>query len=196
MNPDLYTDEYRNFKFLKSPALYVEYFKTARAAANHIQPCNNFDKEFNWPYRLEFVEQLLDLRHDIVYVVGAGVSTKIGYESASIIEIYKPMILTENPIIYETSREVTIDDILFLEDILYPHFCLCEESAFDNCYDISTFNGQGRIIRIETLPIVPHSKTDFTEMFYDKNTAEKYGKALTKFLRGNIDALPVLSARF
>lgn len=196
MNLDLYTDEYRNFKFLKSSPDHVEYFKTARQAINHIQSWGTvYDPAFDWPNRVEFCEQLLDLRHDSAYIVVAGdITTR--YEGPSILEILHPVILTENPIIYETSREATFEDIPIMEDYLIPHFCLCEEHSFDDIKNISTFNGHGRIIRLETLPVVPHSKSDFTEIFFDKGTAEKYSKCLYDFLRHKMGAMSAITARF
>src|SRR6185436_12169263 len=102
MNPELYTDEFRNFKFLKSSPEEVAYFKLARTAANSIQPWDNlYDPNFSWKTRLEFIEQLLDLRNDTVYVVFAGlINIRDGYEDPDIITIEKPVVLGSNPIIH------------------------------------------------------------------------------------------------
>lgn len=197
MNLDLYTDEYRNFKFLKCAPEKVAYFKTARQAINRIQPWDDvFDPHFDWPDRLEFCEQLLDLRHDTVYIVYSGIMTKGGYEEATLLEIEKPIVLLGNPIIYDSSRIATLDDIIDMEDVMIPHFCLCEEHSFDDPERMSTFNGHGRIIRIEHLPIVPFAKTEFTELFHNKETAQKYQKAMTDFIRYKMGAMSTIAARF
>ncbi len=198
MNLDLYSDEFRDFKYLKSNPDHIAAFKVARAAANRIQPWDSdFDPEFVWPGRLEFVEQLMDLRYDSVYIVFAGMLSTNShlYESANLIEVKKPVIVTSNPLIYSDTKEITIEDIGWIEMNGNQKYCLCEEESFIYDNNTTTFNGTGRIFRMHTLPVVPFAKSDFTEMFYDKDTAEKYRKALTDFLRNKLNALSALSVR-
>jgi len=198
MNLDLYSDEFRNFKYLKSNPDLVAYFKIARAAANQIQPwANDFNPEFNWPCRLEFVEQLIDLRNDTAFIVFAGMlSTNSNeYESANLIELNNPIILTSNPLVFASAREVTLEDIPHIESVANKHYCLCSGNSLIDSENLR-FDITGRILKLNTLPIVPHSKTDFTEIFYDKTAAEGYRKALTDFLRNKLNAISALASRF
>ena len=113
MNPKFFTDEFRTFKFLKSSPEEVAYFNTARGAADLIQPWHlPNDPNFHWKTRIEFVEQLLDLKEDNLYIVFAGlINSRNEYETATLMILEKPIILTGNPIIFEDFKEVTIEDI-------------------------------------------------------------------------------------
>jgi hypothetical protein len=195
MNPDLYTDEYRSFRFLQSKPEHVAYFKEARSAIDHIQPWDAvYDPKFSWPCRIEFTEQLLDLRGETVYIVSAGLLTQHdSYEEAHVVELVRPVILTNNPILYKNAKEATTLHVGSIEHNGLP-YCLTEGDKFERfvkdgeVFDALTF-------RLNTLPIVPHAKSDFIEMFYDKDTAEKYRKALTDFLRNKMSAMSAFSAR-
>lgn len=191
MNLDLYTDEFRNFKFLKNSPEFREDRILARKSANLIRPRDNEDITFEWKTRLEFCEQLLDLRHEKVYVVFAG-----DLNNPCVIEMDMPIILTENPIIYNIAREATFDDIPLMEDGGCSHFCLCEEKSFADPRDLSTFGCAGKILRLGALPIVPCSEANFTELFYLRESAEMYKRALTDFIRYQMSAMSAITARF
>jgi len=185
MNPELYTDEYRNFKFLKSSPEEVEFYKNNRTMANLIQPWDSqFDPKFNWATRIEFIEQLLDLRYDSVYIVFAALlGNRNIYEDASIFSIENPVILDSNPISNPHAREVTIDDFPILA--FWGDYCLMSGRAI-------TFNGidtSGRIFDLYSLPIYQGTKSHYTEMFYDRYEAEKYKRALTDMLRNKSNAI-------
>lgn len=192
MNPDLYTDEYRDFKFLKSSSGDVSYFKTARSAADLIQPWDTpIDPNFHWKTRVEFIEQLLDLRYDSVYIVFAGLisSTNI-YEDAKLITIENPVVLNGNPIIQKQFCEITIEDIP-LTDFLQTGFCLIEAKYING----DEFDTNGRIFNVKNLPIIPFAKTEFTELFYDKVEAEEYKSALTDMLRKKFNTISCFASR-
>jgi hypothetical protein len=192
MNPDLYTDEYRNFKFLKSSPVDVSYFKTARGAADLIQPWDqDVNPNFHWKTRLEFIEQLLDLRHDSVYIVFAGLisSTNI-YEDAKLITLEKPIVLNGNPIVHNQFREVTYEDIPHM-NFLELTFTLIEEKYMRD----GMFDPNGRIFNVKSLPVIPFAKTEFTELFYDKGEAEEYKFALTDMLRKKLNTISTFASR-
>lgn len=186
MNPKLYTDEFRTFKFLKSSPEEVEYFHTARGAADLIQPWHlPNDSNFHWKTRLEFIEQLLDLREDTLYIVFAGLlSSRNEYETYSLMAIEKPIVLTGNPIIFEDYREVTIEDIPDIT-FLKPKYCIVESKYIKD----EEFDHNGRVFSLNSLPIIPFSKSIFTEMFYDRTEAEQYSKNLENMLRHKINAV-------
>jgi len=191
MNPELYTDEFRNFKYLKSSSAEVSYFKTARMSANLIQPWDQeLDPDFLWKTRVEFIEQLIDLRHDSVYIIFAGLTNiRDGYEDPSLITIEKPVVLGSNPIL-RGIRELTLEDILTTQ-FIEASYCLSEEKYIQG----PEFDLNGRIFNLGNLPIIPFSKPDYTEMFYDKDEAEKYRSALTIMLRNKINAISSFSVR-
>jgi hypothetical protein len=192
MNTDLYTDEYRNFRFLKSHPVDVSYFKTARSAADLIQPWDQeVNPNFHWKTRLEFIEQLLDLRYDIVYIVFAGLITSTNiYEDAKLITLEKPVILSGNPIVQGQSREVTNEDLPHM-NFLELTFTLVEERYIRN----GVFDPNGRVFNVKNLPIIPFAKTEFTEMFYDKSEAEEYKFSLTDMLRKKLNTISVFASR-
>jgi len=189
MNPELYTDEFRNFKFLKSSPEEVAYFKTARIAANSIQPWDKLlDPKFTWKTRIEFIEQLLDLRHDTVYIIFAGLaSIRTGYEDPDILTIEKPVVMGSNPL--QGIQEITLEN--FLVNKLEANYCMSEEKYITG----DTFDLNGRIFNLKNLPITPFADSEFTEMFYGKYEAEKYRCALTDMLRNKINAISSFSSR-
>ena len=189
MNPELYTDEFRNFKYLKSSSAEVSYFKTARISANSIQSWDKLlDPNFSWKTRVEFIEQLLDLRNDTVYIVFAGlINVRDGYEDPSLITIEKPVVLGSNPIL-RGIKEITLEDALVTNDF-QAKYCLSEEKYILG----PEFDLNGRIFNLGNLPIIPFSKPDYTEMFHGKYEAEKYRCALTDMLRNKVNAISSFS---
>lgn len=200
MNPDLYTEEYRNFKFLKSDPDKVRYFKKSKAGVDKIQAWDNdLDPNFSWKHRIEFVEQVFDLRHDSVYIVSASSNPRTNlWESAKITEIKKPIILSANPIIFSKAREATLDDVTAIENTENHWFCMCEEESFKKNLenDTTIFQGEGIVVRMSSLPVVPSwTRFDFIEMFYNRETAEQFRIVLTDMLRHKIDAMSAFSLK-
>lgn len=198
MNPKLYTDEFRNFKFLKSSPEQVAYFKKTRAAANLIQSWQSTnDPNFNWSSRIEFIEQLLDLREDTLYIVFAGLLTNNNeYEDSRILIIEKPVVLNHNPIIHKDVREASTDDIFEIENNPKGGYCLVEGKSFRLGLDNEIiFDPYSRIFNISSLPIIPQLDKSFTEMFYDEGESNKYKKYLTDMLRHQINTVSTFTNR-
>jgi len=193
MNSEFYTDEFRNFKYLKSSSELVKRFKTTRAIRNRVQGWSDLpDPTYEWPHAVEFAEQVLDLKDDNLYIVSAGaLSRKNEYEDANLLIVENPVILDSNPILYDNWHEATIEDVHWIEDDINAHPCMVERRAFED----GEFIADSRIIRLNSLPIVPKESPDFTAMFYDKDTAEKYRKTLTEMLRHQINAVSSFTSR-
>lgn len=62
MNPNLFTDEFRNFKYLKSSPEHVASYKDVQ---EHLQRV----PDHNWECQIQFVEQLLGLSNETVYLI-------------------------------------------------------------------------------------------------------------------------------
>ena len=185
MNLDLYTEEYKNFRFLKSPPEHVKFFRENIALGNKIRPLADLNNEnFVWKHKLTFMEQLLDLRNDAVYVVFPGIlNAKNDYEFASVVEIDQPVILSTNPTIYGNPKEFTIEDLTELESNKRGSIAYICTGNYANALDT-------RIFSVKSLPLVPLTVgNSFTALFYNKKTAESYGKAVTHYLRYMNDAV-------
>lgn len=202
MNSDLYTEEFRNFKYLKCSAAAVKYYKDVAKNINSIQPYSEvYDPTFVWKTRLEFVEQLLDLRNDIVYIVEAGglclhtTTRHYSYEDARIREIIKPVVFEGHPLTPEEGRIATLDDVPTIENHeLNAHFYICPEEYFIGYADIiDVEKSMSIILKFDQNPLVPSSTIIPTAFFYEKEWASKYQVALTKFLRYNADAVSTIS---
>lgn len=181
MNPEYYTEEFRNFKYLKTDPRIVERFKTSRIALDRIRTWQGtYSTDFSWPHVVEFVEQVFDLDEDNLYIVFVGsLSSKNQHEEANLIVVEKPIILDSNPILYEGYRRTESVDIRYIEDYLNAHYCLVGGKAFD---EDGVFLADSGIFRVNSLPIAPKDPPKFTAMFYNKDTAELYRKTLTEML--------------
>lgn len=193
MNPNLYTDEFRAFKYLKSTKEQVEYFKNINKSASRIRPWDDESgTNFFWPHRLEFVEQLLDLRNDTVYIVSSGTMSKYNiWEYSYLIELENPIILDKNPLVYAGAKDCGPEDIFELEQIP-SQYCLVSANSFTETPQGRIFNtthGDNKIFNMNSFHIIPDPISDFTELFYDKDTAMKYQKSLTEFIRKTNDAI-------
>lgn len=200
MNPKLFSDEFKSFKYLRSTPAQIEYYKTAAGAANRIRPwAENHGPDFTWPNRIEFVEQLLDLRHDSIYIVFAGIMSKNNeWEDSNFIKIDNPLIVDRNPIIYPDARDATIEDIPHMEENA-AQYCLISANSFiraNNGSRIFDARGDNKVFRMNSFPLIIDSKSDFTELFADEDTARKYKKALTEFLRNTSDAVSAFGRAF
>jgi hypothetical protein len=193
MDLNLYTEEFRDFKYLKSSHELVKRFKAARINRNRVQGWHDTpNPTHEWPHAVEFAEQVLDLKDDNLYIVFAGaLSSKNEYEEANLITVENPVIIDSNPIIYDQWKEATIDDVYWIQDDINAHPCMVERKSIAD----GIFIADSRIIRLNSLPLAPKEMADFTAMFYDKDTAEKYRKTLTEMLRYKINAISSFTAR-
>jgi hypothetical protein len=197
MNLDLYTEEFRNFKYLKCPSAYINYYKKVSHQINSVQSGTEAnDPNFVWPCRLEFIEQLLDLQDSIVYLVEAGMLYNqkdrqiYDYEAARLCEIINPIIYQGSMLSPETGRIATLEDIPIIEDKnRNKEYILCPGKYYTDMKDFQAFS-------LDQNPLIPTNLITYNAMFYDKEVAEKYQLAVTIFLRKNIGALSAITTLF
>jgi hypothetical protein len=200
MNPDLYTDEFRNFKYLKSHPVSVKYYKERARQINSVQPWAQInDPAFTWTSRIEFLEQLLDLHQHTVYLVypgpmtesGGAFTSHSGYESSVLYEIVNPTIYEGNVLQPGLGELITYNDISHVEDISGDGWCLCSQEYHKD-----------PTVSLEVGPVFKLDKSflftalNYSAIFYNKDVAEKYRDALTQFLRKNSDAVSAISRLF
>lgn len=204
MNPDLYTDEFRNFKYLKSTPEQVQYYKDVEETLQRVQPwAATSDPDFRWETRLEFFEQLLDLRDGTAYFVELGLiyshaqdKNVFDWEDSRLIEIVHPLLYEGHPLMADEGRPATIEDIPILEDYQRnSHFYLCSGDYPKFCRDREVINvdNPGQVYKLDNNPLVCTGYIPYTAMFYDKTWAQKYQRAITDFLRKNNDAVSAIS---
>jgi hypothetical protein len=205
MNPELYTEEFRNFKYLKSTPAAVEYFRKTQIAVNRIRPEDQEENnDFSWSSRIEFVEQIMDLRNEDLYIVIPGepvkvadptVNTKVqfGYDVSRLIHIKNPVIFEGHPMKIIEGREITIDDVNILDSNPTADFryYLCADMYMDVQRTSDKFGST--IYTITGLGLVPVDYISYTAMFYDSEEARKYRDATTKYLRKNAGAISAIS---
>ena len=197
MNLDLYTEEFRNFKYLKCPSAYINYYKKVSHQINSVQSGTEAnDPNFVWPCRLEFIEQLLDLQDSIVYLVEAGMLYNqedrqiYDYEAARLCEIINPIIYQGSMLSPETGRIATLEDIPIIED-------KDSNKDYNFCSGKSIIDPEKyRIFDLGLIPLIPTNHLTYNAMFYDKEVAEKYQLAVTMFLKKNIGALSAITTLF
>ena len=200
MNPNLYTEEYRGFRYLKSHSDAVIAFKNSLSIFNKILPEDYKEQRpIVWDSRLEFFEQLLDLREDSVYVVDPGPCFKqpnrdhtYNFEEARFYEIDRPYLYEGTPLHPHAGIPVTEKDIPDLEnpDSGRKFFMTSEKDVLQAYQGISF---SGIMFNIESLPIATREWPMYAGMFYDRDQAMLYQKTVTKHLRINIDAISAIS---
>jgi len=199
MNLDLYTDEFRDFKFLKCNAWQVEYYKKTAAQLNKIQPwAQTNDPNFVWPHRLEFLEQLFDLRNDTLYIVEPGTlynthkdRYSYDFEQARLSEIVNPVVFKGHPMMPGEGWIAQPEDIPEIEDSTENHdWYICSKEYFiadpDNHRD-------DRVFKFFENSLVPSDYPSYMALFYNRETAVKYQEAITSFLRKNNDSISAIS---
>lgn len=197
MNSEFFTDEFRNFKYLKSTARQNNYYKATELLLNSIQPQDQeYSSDFHWKYRVEFFEQLIDLQSDTVWLIEPGSLYAVGsnsydWEEASITELKNPVITEGHPLHPNDSRIATIDDIPELEnDTHHPRYFLCT----GNWEDIGMgFDDKLRVLSLYKFCLIPGDLPTYPALFYNKEWAIKYQRAVTAHLRKNNDAISAIS---
>ena len=199
MNEDLYSDEFRNFKYLSSSAKSVDYYKAVAQQINSIQPWGQTnDPSFVWPCRLEFIEQLLDLHGESVFLVtpgdlyGVDASMKYyDYEESKCVKFINPIVYWGKLLAPENGKIVTVDDIPHIEKNI-DEYCLCSSSYFHKIPDVPHL-----LCLLASTPInTDINMVNFKAMFYDKDTAMAYAKALTDCLRKNHATISAIGKMF
>lgn len=202
MTPELFLDEYRNFKFLKSSCEFVDHTKDCRIKFNQVRPLDQVDNNsFTWSSRIEFFEQLLDMRDGEIYIVEPGelirtagpdknTNVSFSYEPARLHQIVKPRLIYGHPIT-GTTVEVTLDDIPALEDSpgIESQYFICSEQGLEFGPTHINF----RIFGLRGIPLIPGSYFSYTAIFYTLYEAEAYKQAITSFLRKNAGAISAIS---
>lgn len=206
MNPELFTDEFRSFKYLKSSEADVKYYRNQETLINTIPPADNPDHTpFVWQKRIEFLEQLIDLvGKDIWFVDMNGTLRKTGmheydYDMAKLIEIKECVLYTGFP--RGPGRYITPDDINDISSYKGNH------TAFISSKTYYLNVGIEKELRSDPfdpmvclglcgLPIFPGTFSTYNALFYDKAWAELYQKSVTQFHRKNNDAISAISRLF
>ena len=195
MTPELYTDEFRDFKYLKSTYEAVRFYKDSADQINKVQPWHeSIDPSFRWPTRIEFFEQVIDLQQDTIYLIDPGQLNRsdsgYGYEDSRIVEIQNPFLYCGSLFKPEEGRPVGIADIPDIESPLpTEEYFLCSGEFITNKIT-------GHVLPVHLLPIRPGNSISLSAMFYNEEWAERYCHSLTEFLRKNIDAISTISRMF
>lgn len=207
MSPELYTEEFRHFKYLKSQAFNVAYYKRIEEQLSKVQPwAEENDPNFKWECRIEFFEQLLDLRWDTVYLVEPGLlyskehdKNIFDWEEARLYEIRYPIIYEGQPMAPDEGRLATVEDIPKLEDYYEAiHYHLCTHEFMDGFADreVVQYDNPGQLFRLNENPLIPTDAVSYAAMFYDKAWAQRYQRAITDHLRKNNNAISAISRLF
>lgn len=201
MNRDLYTDEFRSFKHLQLSPEFAAYYKMVGNLVNSIQPgplAN--DPTFVWPFRVEFVDQLLDLANDTLYIVNTTAIEESNnfYESANLLEFKNPYVFEGNIFLPDLGKPVTIDDIKRIENgwtDIYFWLIPINGRKFDVSKEALNAASENTI-DVSTLPVVPKKNIGYTAMFANKDVAEHYQQAVTQALRNKKAAVSAISRYF
>lgn len=179
MNEQLYTDEFRAFKMLQLNPALSNLYHTSKKHLNRIRPPESAnDQNFQWPCLVEFVDQLLDLKDDTIYIVDVRASfdskhrTRL-YPSPAVfvddlpklIEIKHPGVF-RYPAISSTQRsEITLGDIKEAEDV-----------STDKKFLIGSRDGSNDIVvELSLTSIIPlNVLSAYCPVFYKKEWAQKY----------------------
>lgn len=199
MTPELYTEEFRNFKFLKSSQKFVEHSKMVRSKINQVRPVDQVDNnEFTWSSRIEFIEQLLDLRDEMIYIVEAGElvdrrsrnnRADYSYEAGRVHQMFKPRLVMGHPMTTPT-RYLELEDIPKVEySDPRTHAFLCSEQGLDLGPTHINFRSFG----VAGLSLIPQTFFNYTAIFYNELEAAEYCAAITAFLRKNAAAISAIS---
>lgn len=197
---DYFSEEFRNFKFLQSSPKFVDHKKLTRLKFNQVRPKDQVDnEEFAWSSRIEFIEQILDLKDSEIYVVEPGEAYRTGqgssidYNLSKLHVIRSPRII-RNHLITPDYKEVTFDDIPVIEDdtdnFAGPYFLTTKQSVEMGPHSNVI------IISLSHLCLLPHPVFSYAALFYDQEEAEKYRDALTSFMRKYSNAVSAISNLF
>lgn len=204
MTPDLYTEEFRNLKYLKSHQDLVRHFKESSTDFNKVQPwAKDYDPEFKWRYRIEFLEQVFDLRDDVLYIVEPCAVATIHnskleeYEDARLHEIVKPVIFKGNPFVVPGLSLPTEADIHDIEDPESKiNYYISSRDMIDSIPFLHSDSGhQWKTISLRDTPLVLSKRNNFICLFSNKEWAEEYRSAVSKFIKNYFNTVSTISAR-
>jgi hypothetical protein len=207
MNDELYTKEFRSYKYLKSSPESVTFFKRQYHIVNLVQPwTKDPDTNFVWPHRVEFLEQIIDLENEQVYVVNVDsiFSSAPRYSEAKITEIKRPLMYYGHMLKPSEGVKLGSTNIHMLEGLVdipglsrVGDYYLCSIDYF-SIRDTVCLEGNcghtGTIFRLVDLPIMPPEITP-SAMFYNEETAKKYAMNVTLHMQNFTDALSAIAAK-
>jgi hypothetical protein len=178
MNPEFYTDEFRNFKYLSADLPALDFYRQNSKQINSLQPWTlKNDPKFVWPHRVEFMEQVVDLYDGgTIYIVAALTRSNAGlFETPSVTTIDHPIVYKGNALQPWMGKQITEDNIPKMEEVSAGsgHF-VCPAADFENL-------SATRVIRAYALGLHPN-KFNCRATFYNQETATKYAKALREHI--------------
>lgn len=197
MNYDLYTTEFRNFKYLKSSPALLNYINASSKIKNSVQPFSDInDPNFSWPCRVEFLEQLVDLSLDTIYIVEAGelhndhkASRQFIIGEATVHTIDDPTTWIGNVAQPYKGLIVTESDIPRIEEFFGKDCYMCSGEHWTDCQS-NNWTDTTKITHVfHVKDILFQDPPDYTAIFYDRLAAENYRRAITLFLKNNYDAV-------
>lgn len=206
MNRELYTEEFRSYKYLKSTPEAVAFFKRQFHTVNLVQPWTKEpDPNYIWPHRVEFLEQILDLENEQLYVVRvlSPISSSERYSEPKVTEVKNPVIYCGHMLKPMLGRKLGLANIEELENIDSSHpdmehvYYLCSSDYFaikDTVFLDGRAGHTGIIFKVTHLPIVPLTISP-SAIFYNKETAEKYVFNVMIHIQNYIDALSAIVAK-
>lgn len=117
MNSGFFTEEFRTFKYLSSP--HADYYKKVNDLFSKIDPYVTVDSTFTWQKRIEFPEQLIDMRGNDIWIVstetdGSPRSYTNQFNDMNIVHITKA--IPHYGFSLKPGRFITQDDIPELTD--------------------------------------------------------------------------------
>jgi hypothetical protein len=207
MNRDLYTEEFRSYKYLKSSPEAVAFFKKQYNVVNLVQPwAEKPDPNFIWPHRVEFLEQIVDLENEQIYVVNIDsiFSSSSRYSEAKITEIEHPILYYGHMLKPSLGIKLSPFNLQKLEDMrnipgiaLENNYYLCSDDYFaiKDTVCLGKIPGHtGVIFKVLDLPIMPPEVTP-SAIFYNEETAKRYAVNVRLHMQNFIDALSAIVAK-
>ncbi len=189
MNEELYSDQFRSFKYLQASPMMLQFWKKSKEVIDHVIPnwMLHVPTSFEWPSRIEFLEQLFDAADTTIYIVKTGpLISGIGYEPSLVYTIKNPTIYTGPFPIPDFASPVTIEDFanvnLMGDDLDHCH--LSPKSYVELKKNAPI---QDRItFQLENIPIIPQSvkcENDcFSAIFTDEHVARMYALSLRDYV--------------
>jgi hypothetical protein len=196
MNPELYTEEFRAFKYLSCSPELVGHFKEAHRYVNSIQPVETeYDPNFKWPHRVEFLEQIFDLQDETLYIVQAIYGSGARFDSTMIRDyaINHPCIargINADPLDHYM---ISAEQISYIENNPMRYFLI----------EYSTLHRNGpihsdKIIDLSGLPVVMSYKNrpGFSALFYNEGTSREYETAVSDHVKKYFDTISTIKTFF
>lgn len=201
MNLDLYTEEFRTFKQLKLSPEHNAYYKMVGNMINGIRPKGQENnKSFFWPFRIEYVDQLLDLAGENVYIVNTDLlSNSVHFYEPAELRIVEDVNFSEGQVLTpDLGKPLTNDDIIRIENQWTDYtFIMYTKKAGLQSIEGSPFSDfENGVFNISTFPVVPKRGIGYNALFSRQDIAEEYKEEVTKQLRNQRATLSAISRYF